>query len=358
MLTINDSYPDLVIPAYFRVKESAGEWRIIHVDYESAIDSLLDEGHGTANSETACPDGANGTRRVQGRGDYPVARIKSSTGKESEVIVRVYRRGGLAGLVLPDIFNDARRPLNELVLTEKGRAGGVPLPEILGLQIKWVLPFFYRAKIVVKKIPDAVTLEETIFSLAKENEHRQDSFMLSQKCHCEERSDEAILPVRETEIAPLPSIARNDRMGPVLYLKKINLIASLVKAIRQLHNAGMNHRDLNIRNILIKQSGIDFTAYIIDLDKSAYELSKTGLSLDKRIDNLIRLNRSLDKMLFKTGSSLKVVISHTDRLRLFELYFQGEGSNRAQKQVIINKCLQQAGLHKWWWKLIYPRLFI
>jgi len=302
MLTIKDSFPDLVIPAYFKVKESAGEWRIIQADYEQAIDSLFNGRHNSVNTET-----------VQGRGDYPVANIKSSAGRETEVIVRVYRRGGLSALVLPDMFTDARRPLNELVLTEKGRADGVPLPEILGLQIKWVLPFFYRARIVVKKIPDTVTLEQTLVSLVKENWFNKE-----------------------------------------LHIKKINLVAALVQAIRQLHNAGINHRDLNIRNILIKQSGIDFTAYIIDLDKSEYETGKTGLALDKRSDNLIRLNRSLDKMLFKTGQSLKGVISHTDRLRLFESYFQGEGLTRPQKQVIINKCLHQAGLHRWWWKLIYP----
>lgn len=306
MLTIKDSFPDLVIPDYFRVKESAGEWRIIHADYEQPIDSLFNGGYNSVNTKT-----------VQGRGDYPVANIKSSDGKEIEVVVRGYRRGGLAGLVLPDIFNDARRPVNELALTEKGRASGVPLPEIIGLQLKWVLPFFYRAKIVVKKIAETVTLEEMLFSLVKEAGNRKE-----------------------------------------LYIKKTNLIASLVKAIRQLHNAGINHRDLNIRNILIKRAGLDFTAYIIDLDKSSCEFSAKGLALDKRIDNLIRLNRSLDKMLFKTGLSPKAVISHTDRLRLFEAYFQGEGLSQAQKQVIINKCLQQTGIHKWWWKLIYPRFFV
>ncbi|MBI5779439.1 MAG: hypothetical protein HZA49_08290 [Planctomycetes bacterium] len=306
MLTIKDSFPDVIIPAYFKVKESAGEWRIIHSEYESAIDSLFSVGGNTPGAGT-----------VQGRGDYPVVKIKSSTGKEDEGVIRVYRRGGLAGLVLPDIFNNARRQLNELVLTEMGRMNGVPLPEIMGLQIKWVLPFFYRARIVVKKVSDAVTLEETLSFLAKEGDNRKE-----------------------------------------LYTKKINLIASLVKAIRQLHNAGIYHRDLNIRNILVKRGGLDFTSYIIDLDKSAYELGSKGLSLDKRIDNLIRLNRSLDKMLFKTGQSFRSVISHTDRLRLFESYFRDAGLTQAQKQIIINKCLKEAGLHKWWWKLIYPRLFI
>jgi len=303
MLTVKDVFPDLVIPIYYNVKESAGEWRIIHSDYEQPIEALFSGGYNTSNGNT-----------VKGRGDYPMVKVRSSTGKEDEVIVRSYRRGGLAGLVLPDIFNDARRPLDELVITEMGRAMGVPLPEILGIQIKWVLPFFCRAKIAVKKIPDTVTLEETIFSLAKKNAHCQDA----------------------------------------LYRKKSNLIASLVKAITQLHNAGIYHRDLNIRNILIKQSNLDFTAYIIDLDKSFYESSAKGLAFDKRADNLIRLNRSLDKMLFRVGASLRTVISKTDRLRILESYFSGEGLTRVQKRVVINKCLRQVGLHKWWWKLIYP----
>jgi 3-deoxy-D-manno-octulosonic acid kinase len=302
MLTIKDSFPDLVIPDCFKVAESAREWRIIRADCEAAVDYLFSARYNTADSGT-----------VRGRGSYPVARIKTSAGKEIEVIIRAYRRGGLAGLVLPDMFTDARRPLEELALTEKGRVDGVALPEIIGLQMKWVAPFFYRARIAVKKIPDTITLNETLLSFAKEGGNHKE-----------------------------------------LYAKKRSLIAALVKSVRQLHNAGINHRDLNIRNILIKRAGLDFTAYIIDLDKSACEPGPKGLGFDKRIDNLIRLNRSLSKMLFKSGLLFKEVLSQTDRRRFLESYLQGEGITRERKRAIINACLRRIGLHKWWWQLIYP----
>ncbi|MEW6026671.1 MAG: lipopolysaccharide kinase InaA family protein [Planctomycetota bacterium] len=311
MLTIKDSLPDLVIPPYFRIRESADEWRLCHQDYKADIDSIFDDRY-------------TASRTSEGRDRYALVRIKSASGAEGEAIVRTYKRGGLSGLVLPDIFTDARRPLEELVITEQGRAKGVALPEVLGLQIKWLMPLFYRAKIIIKIIPQAVTLDDFIRALSKEGN--------SQK----------------------------------LYQQKTALINSIASALKTFHNAGICHRDLNVRNILIQSKpGLPAEAsaqagdaalktYIIDLDKSICRPDSAGLSLDERVNNLIRLNRSLDKLLFKTGLPLKGAINRTDRLRLFETYFQNDGLTKAQKRIFIIRCLKEAGLHKWWWKLIYP----
>lgn len=303
MLTIKDSFPDLIIPVYFRLKESSDEWRLWHQDYEAGVNSIFDDKYVAS-------------RISEGRGKYDQVNIKSAFGKDDDVIIRTYKRGGLSALVLPDVFSDARRPLEELIITERGRQKGAPLPEILGLQIKWLTPLFYRARIIIKIIPETKTLEEFILALSEENDRQK------------------------------------------LYQQKTALVASVAAALKALHSAGICHRDLNIRNILVKPAGLDFTTYIIDLDKSIYQTTPKQLSMDEKTGNLIRLNRSLEKMLFKTGQSFKSVISHADRLRLFELYFRDAGLTRAQKQIVINKCLKEAGFHKWWWKLIYPHLFI
>jgi len=295
MFTIKDLYPDLSIPDYFRVRESSSEWRIVHRDYGPEIDSLLDRDNFTGSSAVS-----------GGRGRNPVVKIKGG-----EVVVRTYRRGGPVRFFLPDIFADARRPLDELVITEKGRQSGAPLPEILGLQIRWVLPPLFRARIISRKIPDAITLEEFIVS-----------------------------------------VLANYRTGKAgLYDKKRCLIKSLSQSTGKLHQAGIFHNDLNIRNILVRQDQDDkIDAYIIDLDKS---ICRKGLALDERVNNLIRLNRSFDRFLFRNQSAgLSGIISSSDRLFLLEEYLREDRISNKEKRSIIKQCLRQSALHKWWWGII------
>jgi tRNA A-37 threonylcarbamoyl transferase component Bud32 len=310
MLELKNVYPDLIIPSYFHIGESHKEWRIIHCDYETDINSLFDGKIDATQIMTP----------VKGRGEYIVSNIQSSSGKKEQAIIKTYKRGGLTGLLLPDIFNNARRPLNELVLTEKAHISGVPVPEILGIQIKWITSFLFGAKIIFKKIPDTMTLEEVIVSVLQNY--------------------------------------KNNRSK--LYQKKKNIIKSISQTIGQLHHVGICHNDLNVRNILIQSTRLIEPAaqaeeeriktYIIDLDKSTYE---QPLQFDKRIDNLIRLNRSLEKIQFRFKSlDITDIVSHTDRLSLFETYFNEfslEGKD--QKRLAINKCLKHTRLHKWWWRL-------
>ena len=96
--------------------------------------------------------------------------------------------------------------------------------------------------------------------------------------------------------------------------------------------------------------------YIIDLDKSIYE---QPLPLNKRVDNLIRLNRSLEKMMVKFQSlNINNIITHTDRLLFCKGVLQyaptfNESSlvGKNQKRLIISRCLKHTRLHKWWWRL-------
>ena len=312
MLELKNIYPDLIIPSYFHINESHKEWRIIHHDYESGVNSLFDGEIDTppAPMGEVRPFGRQLATTVKGRGEYIVAHIKSSSGQNEEIIMKTYKRGGLTALFLPDIFNDARRPLNELVLTEKARVSGVSVSEILGIQIKWITPFLFRAKIISKKIPDTMTLEDFILFLLKNYKDKYSE----------------------------------------LYQKKRNLIKSVSQAIGQLHQVGIYHSDLNIRNILIQSPEGTIKTYIIDLDKSAYE---QPLSFNKRVDNLIRLNRSLEKMIFKFKSlNINNIVTYTDRFLLLETYFNGLAlGGKDQKRLVISSCLRHTRLHKWWWRL-------
>jgi tRNA A-37 threonylcarbamoyl transferase component Bud32 len=290
---------DLMIPPYFNITESHNEWRIIHHDYESSVNWLFD----------GKIDNTQLGKTVKGRGEYITAHIKSLVGDDEDVILKTYKRGGISASFLPDIFNDPRRPLNELGLTEKARKDGVLVPEILGIQIKWITAFLFRAKIIYKIIPDTITLEDYIIFLLKN--------------YMDKRHE--------------------------LYQRKRNLIKSLSQIISELHEIGIYHNDLNIRNILIRYTEKEIIQpYIIDLDKAIY---MHPLSFNKRADNLIRLNRSLEKMIDRSDMlGIKNIITHADRFLLLKMY-SNEAFVKGAKRYIIRKCQKHTELHKWWWKL-------
>ncbi len=62
--------------------------------------------------------------------------------------------------------------------------------------------------------------------------------------------------------------------------------------IRMMHNANINHVDLQIRNILVDKNK---KIYIIDFDNATIEEGKESFFKDPKSDNLTRLQRSFDK---------------------------------------------------------------
>ena len=67
------------------------------------------------------------------------------------------------------------------------------------------------------------------------------------------------------------------------------------RTLRQFHDHGVDHSDLNVRNILLDN---DQRVYLVDFDKGAIRESGSW-----RDGNLRRLNRSLRKVALETGTS-------------------------------------------------------
>ena len=67
------------------------------------------------------------------------------------------------------------------------------------------------------------------------------------------------------------------------------------RTLRQFHDHGVDHSDLNVRNILLDN---DYQVYLVDFDKGEIRGSGTW-----RDGNLRRLNRSLRKVALETGTS-------------------------------------------------------
>lgn len=158
------------------------------------------------------------------------------------MVLRHYRRGGMAARLTEKTYLfigfDQARSLAEFRLLGQLRALGLPVPEaVAAIACKYRL-FWYRAAILIKRIPDAVTLPDS--------ERLTDS----------------------------------------------SLWTTLGQVIRRFHDSGVNHVDLNCDNILVTEEQV----YLIDFDrcKLVPESDHEAESPWKQ-HNLERLHRSVIK---------------------------------------------------------------
>lgn len=178
-------------------------------------------------------------------------------------VLRPYRRGGMIAR-----FNAQRylwmgiertRAFKELRLTNTLREQGLPVPQVLGACV-WKEGLTYEAALLSVRIPGALPLAEKITTLV--NSTDQD-----------------------------PNTLRT-------------LLQHVGSIIRQAHDLGLDHVDLNARNILVDN---DMQAWIIDLDRCQLRSGKNH-KRDKiqkwQKNNLERLGRSLEKFVPGQGNAL------------------------------------------------------
>ena len=192
--------------------------------------------------------------RVSYHGRTPCKSIFVKNLDNGSLVVRDYWHGGLFGTVLKDIFWQGLRPIKELLICEGACEKGIRTIEIVAIVKNRVLGPFYKSKLISREIKDSFDLME--FLLRFDN---------------------------QTFLA-----------------KKKEIISKVAQAIKVMHDAGIYHADLNLKNILLQTSNSgEFVVYIIDLDKSR-EFKE--LILKRRMKNLMRLDRSLEK--FKRNVSM------------------------------------------------------
>jgi tRNA A-37 threonylcarbamoyl transferase component Bud32 len=100
---------------------------------------------------------------------------------------------------------------------------------------------------------------------------------------------------------------------------KRKTIRSAGLLIRQFHQAGFFHGDLQLKNILVAAEQL----LLIDFDRS---YRKPSLSAREKMKNLLRLNRSVEKL-----KRLGLPISRTDGWRFFLAY---AGDDKEIKEVM------------------------
>ncbi|MBW2059099.1 MAG: phosphotransferase [Deltaproteobacteria bacterium] len=230
-----------------------------------------------------------------GRGNL---RLFSVSGRaDRRFVVRHYTHGGILRRVLGDRFLQKSRPFVETITTEKIRTLGIPTARVVAALTYPSRGPFYRGELITEEIPGALDLV---------------------------------------------SLLSNMRRAP--FQKRAGLWREAVKragrAVRLMHDRGVYHGDLNLKNILVRNPyGSCPEIYIIDFDRSKIQDS---LSTEERMKNLLRLDRSAEK--WKTRG---IPISNSDKARFFRAYAKGDPDLlRAMR-----RHLKKARLLRYWYRL-------
>jgi 3-deoxy-D-manno-octulosonic acid kinase len=176
----------------------------------------------------------------RGRGTAPSVELDHGT----STVLRRYQHGGALAWLARRLFWGPTRPLQELRVTARAESSGAPVPRVMCLVLWPVFGPFWSAMIGTR----------------------------------EER------PARELlgALQECPDEAACVRLG-----------RQVGAAIRKLHDAGVEHRDLQLRNILVAD-GDDARIVVVDLDRAVFH--RYGrVPASKRARNLGRLARSTVK---------------------------------------------------------------
>jgi len=186
-------------------------------------------------------------------------------------VVRAFVHGGLLRGATRDLFLGKARMARELYVYLHALSRGVPTCEPIGLRIEKLFGPFVRAHYVSVKIEGAADLLELCKSICAGEQH-------------------------------------------VSAAKRRLLINRIACAIAAMHDAGICHADLNLKNILVKNLACEPEVFIIDFDKAQV---LEDVSLRRRLGNLVRLDRSIIKW-----PASRQVVHRSDRLRLWRDYLQ------------------------------------
>ena len=230
--------------------------------------------------------------RLKGR--TPHFSVALDHGKK--MVIRRYSHGGWFRFLTRDLYLCGSRSFEELCLTEKVRSAGISTIEPVGAIHISIFPFFYRACFLSLEIQNAEDSSQFLLRIGFRPTHQD-------------------------------------------LLKKRETIRSAGRLVQRFHTSGFFHRDLQLKNILI----VEDQPYLIDFDRSSRE---EILSLKKRIDNLLRLNRSVDKW-----KRQGIPLSRADRWRFFRAYCSGGPEMRDALRSALHTYSIRFFFHHCFWKL-------
>ncbi len=237
----------------------------------------------------------------EGRGLLPTVPIKESNGEI--MVAKQSLRGGLLRLVNRDLFWQGNRPFREMIANTLILSKGIKTTEILAAAKLKVWGPLYRTFLFSKEISESKDLSVLFNGLRPKS--------------------------------------------PQERLKKKNqVLKAIARSIFAMHNQGIYHADLHLKNILIRQNDVsdEPEVYIIDFDKARL---KERLSPKEKIDNLLRFNRSLEKYKFQGG-----IVTRTDQVRILKEYVKYDSQIIDIINFYYKKYLRFVRLRKLKWALL------
>jgi 3-deoxy-D-manno-octulosonic acid kinase len=235
---------------------------IVHVNPDAAGELDVD---GIFDLPSALGNLGGGTSRQKGRQTWWRWRPEWS---DVPLHVRQYVHGGVLGPLLGTTFASGTRMVDELRTAVYAHRAGVPTPRPLAVRIERAWGAFVRAHFVCECLPDAADMLAV----------------------CEAAAGGRSVPRR--------AVARSAGM-----------------AVARLHEAGIEHADLNLRNILVDRPFDEPQAHVIDFDCARVH---GRLSAEQRTGALLRLDRSARKW-----PASRAAAGLTDRVCLLRSYARG-----------------------------------
>lgn len=206
---------------------------------------------------------ADQDERLELRGRGPVYAFAAAGGRW---VVRRCRRGGAVGPVLGDRFlrGGVPRPFREMAASEEARKRGIPTPRVL---VAAVYPrgVFYRGDVVTEYVADSRDLAALLFG-----------------------SDAPEQRAPGTAAEEDPAV-RQAALRDAGYL------------LARMARAGVEHADLNAKNVLLDRNEGRASAFLLDLDRARIHAPGDAVPAGAM---WARLERSLRKFERATGRRL------------------------------------------------------
>lgn len=213
---------------------------------------------------------ASGHNRFTGRGSLASLPLDESDGER--VVVKQCLRGGFIRHLSSDLFLGGSRPFDEMSANHTIIDRGVKTAEIVAAIKERVFGPFYRAYLFSLELPGCIDLTSYL--------------NLLQGKSCEQR-----------------------------FRAKAGIFEALAQAFSAMHRSGIYHRDLHMKNVLLRDVASHHSpeVFIIDFDRAVV---KTKLSPGEKLNNLMRFNRSIEKFRVFSGGA----VTRGDQMRLCRAY--------------------------------------
>ncbi len=239
---------------------------------------------GVAAHPDALARSARGGRR-------PLSQLDTGLGT---VLVREYRKGGLLRFIRGRCFFGRWRPLMEFVLHRRLEALRVPVTEAVGcVVLRSVLG--WRGFLLTREVLQSIDLEAWAYGVPLET-------------------------------------GRSSR----------EILRTAGRAVRRLHDAGVSHPDLHLKNLLLTDAG---QVLVLDLDKA--QALDHPLDEAARIADLARMGRGIEKHRMKG-----LTTGRREALRFLEGYAGSMDAAHEWLELVRARLRRGLALRMAWWRLL------